>query len=100
MTDATFTFTLDGRKIEARAGETVIEAAERAGIFIPHLCHRQGYAPAGQCRACMIEVEARAFRRCAIMRKDGRMTVIRHSLCSLMPASTAASACVPAATYR
>ncbi len=57
MTDATFTFTLDGREIEARAGETVFEAAERAGIFIPHLCHREGYAPAGQCRTCMIEVE-------------------------------------------
>ncbi len=80
MTDATFTFTLDGRKIEARAGETVFEAAERAGIFIPHLCHREGYAPAGQCRACMIEVEGEKGLSPACRRKaEPGMTVLLES---------------------
>ncbi len=77
MTDATFIFTLDGREIEARAGETVFEAAERAGIFIPHLCHREGYAPAGQCRACMIEVEGEKGLSPACRRKaEPGMTVL------------------------
>jgi len=81
MTDATFTFTLDGREIEAREGETVFEAAERAGVFIPHLCHREGYAPAGQCRACMIEVEGerRLSPACRRKAEPGMVVLLENS---------------------
>ena len=40
-----------------RAGETVLSAAQRAGIDIPALCHQEGMAAWGACRLCLIEVE-------------------------------------------
>ena len=53
------TFTLDGREVEARPGETIWQVAARLGITIPHLCYspEPGYRPDGNCRACMVEIE-------------------------------------------
>src|ERR1043166_8433236 len=53
------TFTLDGREVEIRAGETIWQAANSLAIDIPHLCYapEPGYRPDGNCRACMVEVE-------------------------------------------
>jgi formate dehydrogenase major subunit len=55
----TNTFTLDGREVEIRAGETIWQAAKRLDIEIPHLCYapEPGYRPDGNCRACMVEIE-------------------------------------------
>ena len=50
------TFELDGRRIEARDGDTILTAAKRAGIDIPHLCAKDGYRPDGNCRACVVEI--------------------------------------------
>jgi formate dehydrogenase major subunit len=50
-------FTLNGQPVQARAGETVWSAAQRHGVEIPHLCHKEGLAPAGNCRACVVEVD-------------------------------------------
>ncbi len=50
-------FTLDGRTVQARAGQTLWEVALARGIEIPHLCHAEGLRPVGNCRACMVEVE-------------------------------------------
>jgi len=52
-----FTITLDGKPVEARTDETVVEVAERAGVNIPTLCHDPRLAPAGACRICLVEVE-------------------------------------------
>ncbi|MGR3984503.1 MAG: formate dehydrogenase subunit alpha [Gammaproteobacteria bacterium] len=53
------TFTLDGRKVEAHPGESIWQAAKRASVDIPHLCHapQPDYRPDGNCRACMVEIE-------------------------------------------
>ena len=58
MTDA-IKFTLDGRDVTASAGETIWDVAKRHGTDIPHLCHKPqtGYAPDGNCRACVVEVD-------------------------------------------
>lgn len=53
----TITFTLDGQEITAFEGETILTAAKRAGIEIPHLCYKEGYRPDGNCRACVVEIE-------------------------------------------
>jgi formate dehydrogenase major subunit len=53
----TIRFTLDGRNIEARPGETILQAAERHGIAIPHLCYTEGMRADGNCRACVIEIK-------------------------------------------
>ena len=50
-------FTLDGRAVAAQPGETLIEVARREGVDIPHLCWTPGLAPAGNCRACVVEVD-------------------------------------------
>ena len=51
------TFKLDGRDVTANAGDTILEVADREGIEIPRLCHKPGLEPAGNCRACVVEVK-------------------------------------------
>ncbi|MCG8488873.1 MAG: formate dehydrogenase subunit alpha [Chromatiales bacterium] len=54
---ASVNFTLDGNSIRAMPGETVLNAAQRAGIEIPHLCYKEGLRADGNCRACVVEIE-------------------------------------------
>jgi NADH dehydrogenase/NADH:ubiquinone oxidoreductase subunit G len=49
---------IDGKRIKAREGMTILEAAQRAGIVIPTLCHHERLEPYGACRLCIVEVEA------------------------------------------
>lgn len=51
------TFTLDGHAITANEGETILQAAERHGVAIPHLCYTEGMRPDGNCRACVVEIK-------------------------------------------
>lgn len=51
------TFMLDGRTISAEDGETILQAAERHGVGIPHLCYTEGMRPDGNCRACVVEIK-------------------------------------------
>jgi formate dehydrogenase major subunit len=55
----TIRFTLDGREVEARPGQTLWEVAQAEGTDIPHLCFspQPGYRADGNCRACMVEIE-------------------------------------------
>ena len=52
-------FELDGKQVEANAGETIWQVASRQGREIPHLCYSPApdYRPDGNCRACMVEIE-------------------------------------------
>ncbi|HYD93959.1 MAG TPA: formate dehydrogenase subunit alpha, partial [Noviherbaspirillum sp.] len=54
---ATVTFELNGRQVVARDDETLLQVARREGIAIPHLCAADGLAPAGNCRACVVEID-------------------------------------------
>jgi formate dehydrogenase major subunit len=54
---ATHTATINDRTVDVRPGETILTAAQRAGIWIPTLCHSPGLAPEGGCRICMVEIE-------------------------------------------
>jgi NADH-quinone oxidoreductase subunit G len=51
------TLTIDGRQIDAPSGSTVIQAAERLGLFIPRYCYHPGLSIAGNCRICLVEIE-------------------------------------------
>src|SRR5687767_11504877 len=53
----TIEFKLNGDTVSAYAGETIIQAAKRHGVDIPHLCYKEGYRPDGNCRACMVEIK-------------------------------------------
>ena len=50
-------FMLDGLPLVAQPGETILQAAERAGQRIPHLCYTEGMRADGNCRACVVEVK-------------------------------------------
>jgi predicted molibdopterin-dependent oxidoreductase YjgC len=49
--------TINGNPLSAAPGTTVLEAATRAGIFIPTLCHHPKLTPFGGCRLCVVEIE-------------------------------------------
>lgn len=49
--------TVDGAKITARTGETILDVARREGIDIPALCHEAGAAAWGACRLCLVEID-------------------------------------------
>ena len=51
-------FTLDGKEISFESGETVMEAAWREGIEIPHYCWHPGLSIAANCRMCLVHVES------------------------------------------
>ena len=49
--------TVDGREVRAEEGLTIMEAARKEGIDIPHLCYREDLTPTTGCRLCVVEVE-------------------------------------------
>lgn len=49
-------FKLNGREVAATANETLIQVADREGVEIPRLCYKPGLDKAGNCRACMVEI--------------------------------------------
>lgn len=51
------TVEIDGQKIDVEDGVTVIQAADRAGIEIPHYCWHPGLSISGNCRMCLVEIE-------------------------------------------
>jgi len=56
-TDTTVAITVDGKAVEARKGEMLIAAAERAGIYIPRFCWHPRMKAVGMCRMCLVEVK-------------------------------------------
>jgi predicted molibdopterin-dependent oxidoreductase YjgC len=49
--------TIDGREVLTEEGMTILKAANRVGIRIPHLCYREDLPPTAGCRLCVVEVE-------------------------------------------
>jgi NADH-quinone oxidoreductase subunit G len=85
MTDAIRTsvsITVDGRAFEARPGELLIEAADRAGSYVPRFCYHPRMEPVGMCRMCLVEVDgprgATLQPACYLKVSDG-MSVITNS---------------------
>ncbi len=73
--------TINGKEIEATRGETVLLAARRAGIEIPHLCSLDwAPSPAASCRLCVVEVEGdpKLLTSCTLAVTDG-MAVHTHT---------------------
>lgn len=48
---------IDGKKVTAQKGETVLKVAQRYNIYIPTLCYHKDLSPYGGCRLCIVEVE-------------------------------------------
>ncbi|RED11243.1 formate dehydrogenase subunit alpha [Pontivivens insulae] len=77
MTDK-ITFTLDGRSVEAEAGESIWDVAKREGTTIPHLCHsgKKGYRADGNCRACMVEIDGERTLAASCIRQPSEGMVV------------------------
>jgi len=60
------TFKLDGKNIAFQDGDTVMDAALRAGEYIPHLCHNPEFTPHGSCRVCVVAVNGRHMSACTL----------------------------------
>ncbi len=65
--------TINGQIIEAKKGQTVLQAALANGMYIPHLCYHEKVGVAGKCRACVVEIEGmRGLQTsCSIPVKEG-----------------------------
>jgi [NiFe] hydrogenase diaphorase moiety small subunit len=57
-------FTIDGVEIEATQGQTIMQAADEAGIYIPRLCAHKDLLPFGSCRVCTVMVNDRPQAAC------------------------------------
>ncbi len=49
--------TINGQKVVAESGQTILEAAQAAGFDIPTLCHHPALTAWGACRMCLVEVK-------------------------------------------
>jgi NADH-quinone oxidoreductase subunit G len=50
------TLIIDDRRIEAKQGQTIIQAALESGIDVPHFCWHPSLSVAGNCRMCLVDV--------------------------------------------
>src|SRR5277367_4033124 len=55
--EKTVTLTIDGQTVTVPEKTTIWEAARRAGITIPALCHKEDLNPVAVCRVCVVDVE-------------------------------------------
>ncbi|MEL7566371.1 MAG: NADH-dependent [FeFe] hydrogenase, group A6 [Dehalobacterium sp.] len=51
------TLRIDNQEVQIEKGKTILDAAKKAGIKIPTLCHLKGINEIGACRVCLVEVE-------------------------------------------
>jgi [NiFe] hydrogenase diaphorase moiety small subunit len=66
------TITIDGREIPFAPGQTIIEAAAAAGVYIPHLCHNPEFTPHGSCKLCTVKVNGRNCSACTMPAEEGQ----------------------------
>ena len=68
---STPSFLLDGLPVPFTEGQTIINAAMAAGIFIPHLCHHPEFKPQGSCKLCTVKASGRYVSACTMPARDG-----------------------------
>jgi [NiFe] hydrogenase diaphorase moiety small subunit len=64
MAAETVRLTVDGMPVEAAAGQSVLEACDAAGIYIPRLCYHPDLEPSGNCRLCTCTINGRQAAAC------------------------------------
>ncbi|MGD9347621.1 MAG: 2Fe-2S iron-sulfur cluster-binding protein [Candidatus Aminicenantes bacterium] len=64
---------IDGKPVESKEGTTIFNAAQEAGISIPHLCYHPAFEPEGTCRMCLVEIEGvpKLELACATRAREG-----------------------------
>jgi len=84
MAQAQVNIEIDGKAIAVPANSTVIEAANRLGIYIPHFCYHKKLSIAANCRMCLVQVEKapKPLPACATPVAEG-MKVQTHSAAAI-----------------
>ncbi|NQT93549.1 MAG: (2Fe-2S)-binding protein [Lentisphaerae bacterium] len=49
--------TIDGKTVKVEVGQTILDAACKAGVWIPTLCHHPSVSSSASCRICMVELD-------------------------------------------
>lgn len=69
------TINIDGQEVPFQEGQTIMQAATAAGVYIPHLCHNPDYEPHGSCKLCTVKVNGRSCTACTFPAMDGQEIV-------------------------
>ncbi len=85
-------FTIDGKEVTAEPGQTILEAAQAAGVYIPRLCYKPGLVPHGSCRVCTVLVNGRPQSACTQPAAPGmvvenateQVTALRRNLIEML----------------
>ncbi len=80
------TFKLDGREIPFEPGDSIIQAAWRAGVEIPHYCWHPGLSVAANCRMCLVEIKTGRQMTLPTVKADGKGGYTFDGKPKLMPA--------------
>ena len=75
----TVEFTFNGKLMIASTEETILQAAQRHGTEIPHLCYKDGLRADGNCRACMVEIEGERVLAASCCRKPAKGMVVNSN---------------------
>ncbi len=80
MPDGLLNIEIDGKAVQVPHGSTVMDAANRLGIYVPHFCYHKKLSIAANCRMCLVQVEKapKPLPACATPVTDG-MKVLTHS---------------------
>src|SRR4051812_43538599 len=72
---------VDGKAVEVPHGSTVMDAAHKLGVYVPHFCYHKKLSIAANCRMCLVEIEKapKPMPACATPVTDG-MKVWTHSV--------------------
>jgi [NiFe] hydrogenase diaphorase moiety small subunit len=65
------TITIDGKVIPFDDGQTILQAATAAGVYIPHLCYHPEFKPHGSCKLCTVKVNGRHATSCTLRAAPG-----------------------------
>lgn len=65
LTDTSFTIKLNGEDLPVRPGQSILQAADANGSYIPHICYHQQLGAIQSCDTCMVEVDGEIKRSCA-----------------------------------
>lgn len=57
-------FDFDGQPVPLQAGDTILQAAQRAGHEVPHLCWHEGVSASASCRLCTVVADGRPVAAC------------------------------------
>jgi len=81
MSDDTVTIEIDGKSVEAKKGEMVIQVTDRVGAYVPRFCYHEKLSVAANCRMCLVEVEKapKPLPACATPVGDGMKVFTRSA---------------------